>query len=304
VFTSGPESRLLRALPLFFFVLLSCATPPEAAYRTVSGQIEDFVPQWRELQAGLDFAAGMVRSPRLEFRALRVDLAGENIEIVVNEAVLDDDFPAGTLPAVTVSGFAAKYDCAAAMNAGPFWPAAGKAGERRTLTGIFVSSGKPSGLPDARYDGLIFYDDGSAAVIPQREIRDFTGIRHALGGFYIVLKDGLLRERNAAGARARHPRSAAGTGGGGFTLYLLVIDGRRPGSAGATERETGLLLRALGAEDGLTMDGGGSSAMVIASAGVYRLVNKPVHVGIPGRERAVGSCIGVRTRPPPGTTLR
>jgi exopolysaccharide biosynthesis protein len=266
----------------------------------VSGQIEDFSPEWRELQAGIDIAAGRIVSPRLEFWALRIDLSDKNIEIVVNDVVSGEDFPAGTLPAVTVSGFAGKYGCAAAMNAGPFWPATGKAGERRVLTGVFVSSGKPSGLPDARYDGLLFYDDGRAAVLPQREMRGFSGVRHALGGFYTVLRDGRLQERGAVSVKARHPRSVAGVGGGGFTLYLLVIDGRRPGSAGATEWETGILLRALGAEDGLTMDGGGSSAMAAAeSGGAVRLVNKPVHGGIPGRERAVASCIGVRSRPLP-----
>ena len=41
-----------------------------------------------------------------------------------------------------------------------------------------------------------------------------------------------------------------------YVLYLLVVDGRRPGSVGATEVETALLLLSLGAESGLLMDGG------------------------------------------------
>jgi exopolysaccharide biosynthesis protein len=85
----------------------------------------------------------------------------------------------------------------------------------------------------------------------------------------------------------------------GRVLYLLVIDGRRLGSIGATERETGLLLRVLGAEDGILMDGGGSSALALDFGGSGKIlpVNKPVHGGIIGRERAVATCVGVRIHP-------
>jgi exopolysaccharide biosynthesis protein len=92
----------------------------------------------------------------------------------------------------------------------------------------------------------------------------------------------------------KHPRSAAGLSNQGRTLYLLVIDGRRPGSQGATEVETAFILKRLGAEWGLNFDGGGSSALAMRYAdGRVRTLNKPIHSGIPNRERAVAACLGL-----------
>ena len=91
----------------------------------------------------------------------------------------------------------------------------------------------------------------------------------------------------------RHPRSAAGISADGSHLYLLIIDGRRTGSIGATEYETALLLRSLGAWDGLNLDGGGSSALALRGRnGKVRTVNTPKHKFIAGVERAVAGCIG------------
>jgi exopolysaccharide biosynthesis protein len=279
--------------------LSSCATVPwerrgqiAEAYTEVS-QIENFVPQWQDLYNGIAFSAGRIKAPRLEFWALRVDLRSKNIEIVVNDAGPDENSYFGSLPALTVSGFTAKYNCIAAMNAGPFSPVSSKVGEKRDLTGVFVSSGRLISPPHPRYDCLLIYDEGYAAVLTQRKIRDFTGIRHAIGGFYTVLNDGRLTER-AAASKKRHPRSAVAVSTDGFTMYMLVIDGRRYGSIGGTERETGLLLRALGAENGLLMDGGGSSALALGIGGKIQLMNKPIHQGIIGHERAVATCIGIR----------
>jgi exopolysaccharide biosynthesis protein len=74
-----------------------------------------------------------------------------------------------------------------------------------------------------------------------------------------------------------------------------VIDGRRSGSAGATEAELGVILRRLGAVEGINFDGGGSTALALRYPdGRVRAVNTPVHGGIPGQERGVAACLGIR----------
>jgi hypothetical protein len=290
--------RLISTACLLLSAASSCATSferrgvPGAEAFTRAETLRDFSPQWQDLYHGIAFCSGRVKVPRMEFWALRIDLRNKQIEIIVNDAGTEENLPAGSISALTVSDFAAVYDCIATMNAGPFSPVSAKIGEERYLTGVFVSSGKLVNPPDPRYDSLVIYDDGRAVILSQREIPR-ASLRHAIGGFYTVLDNGNLTERSKQNKK-RHPRSVAAVSDGGFTLYLLVIDGRRPGSSGATEMETGLLLRALGAEDGILMDGGGSSALAVNICGKIRLVNKPVHGGIIGRERAVATCIGVR----------
>jgi exopolysaccharide biosynthesis protein len=291
--------RALLSASILFFLAVSCASilRQPSITTVISQQIEDFVPQWQELYPGLALSSGKIKYPRLEFWALRVNLADENLEIIVNDG---ENLRNGSLPSLTVSSFAAQYGCIAAMNAGPFSPVSNKIGEDRILTGVFVSNGRLVSLPNSRYSALLFYDDGRGAVAPQRENIDFNGIRHAVGGFYTILENSVLVERASANKakrrEPRHPRSAAGVSAEGFTLYLLVIDGRRLGSIGATERETGRLLLALGAEDGILMDGGGSSALALDVNGddSVQIINRPVHGGIAGNERAVATCIGVR----------
>lgn len=69
----------------------------------------------------------------------------------------------------------------------------------------------------------------------------------------------------------RNPRTLAGVGPSG-TLVLVAVDGRRPGhSVGASFEESAAVLRALGAADGVNLDGGGSTGMTLGS----RLVTRP-----------------------------
>jgi hypothetical protein len=69
----------------------------------------------------------------------------------------------------------------------------------------------------------------------------------------------------------RNPRTLAGVGQSG-TLVLVAVDGRRPGhSVGASFEESAAVLRALGAADGVNLDGGGSTGMTLDS----RLVTRP-----------------------------
>jgi Phosphodiester glycosidase/SPOR domain len=69
----------------------------------------------------------------------------------------------------------------------------------------------------------------------------------------------------------RNPRTLAGVTPWG-RLLLVTVDGRRPGtSVGASFEESAAILRALGAREGVNLDGGGSTAMTIGA----RLVTVP-----------------------------
>ena len=96
-------------------------------------------------------------------------------------------------------------------------------------------------------------------------------------------------------ATRRHPRSAIALSADARTAWLVTVDGRQPGSVGATLTELAAFLLQLGASDALNLDGGGSTALALRTAeGSVRLLNIPIDGGIPGRERAVATHILVQ----------
>jgi hypothetical protein len=73
-----------------------------------------------------------------------------------------------------------------------------------------------------------------------------------------------------------HPRTAVGIDRDTGQVLLLVIDGRQDFSRGYTMVELADLMKELGAEDALNLDGGGSSTMVgLTPAGTVDVLNSP-----------------------------
>ena len=96
-------------------------------------------------------------------------------------------------------------------------------------------------------------------------------------------------------ASDRHPRTAIGTDRKG-RVYLITVDGRAKEARGMTLPELTGLMRALKINDGVNLDGGGSTTMWIAGKPFNGVVNMPSdnrkfdHEG----ERPVASIIIIR----------
>ena len=117
--------------------------------------------------------------------------------------------------------------------------------------------------------GRILARDSVVAVgwlVPRR---GGDGTTEVVGGFPELLDGGrrvgdLEVGRRPGFAAARHPRTAVGFDTDRGRLWLVVVDGRQmPHSDGMTLPELTALLEALGAEEALNLDGGGSSVMVV-----------------------------------------
>jgi hypothetical protein len=92
------------------------------------------------------------------------------------------------------------------------------------------------------------------------------------------------------------PRTAIGLDGPGTRLILIVVDGRQPFySEGCTVQEMAELMLFYGGDNAINLDGGGSSTMVIQDpkTGQYTVLNSPIDLYIPGRERPVANHFGV-----------
>jgi hypothetical protein len=110
----------------------------------------------------------------------------------------------------------------------------------------------------------------------------------AVGGF-TILRDG--RPLPGLDTRTSATRTAAGFGDGGRTLYLLVLDGSAESSAGLTIAELAGVLRAMGADDAVDLDGGGSTTLVARDPGAAAVTVRNHPTG--GAERPVANAIGV-----------
>jgi exopolysaccharide biosynthesis protein len=95
-----------------------------------------------------------------------------------------------------------------------------------------------------------------------------------IGGFPLLLEGGArvgdleVTERPSFAAE-RHPRTAVGFDADEDLLWVIVVDGRQPGlSVGMSLPELAGLFEALGVENAMNLDGGGSTVMVLGEAAV------------------------------------
>ncbi|MFG2876958.1 phosphodiester glycosidase family protein [Streptomyces sp. NPDC048337] len=133
-----------------------------------------------------------------------------------------------------------------------------------------------------------------------RSIRmnDMTGlpvagrVDTAVGGRYRLLRDGASALGDAAASTKKAPRTAVGVTADG-ALLLVTIDGRKQGEdAGATLAEAAELLASLGAKDGIGLDGGGSTSMVVGG----ELRNHPREADGKATERPVANALALFAR--------
>ena len=110
--------------------------------------------------------------------------------------------------------------------------------------------------------------------------------RAAVSGSVQLLRSGAL---TTSDNRELHPRTAIGIDRDQRLLHLVVVDGRSASSRGMTLLQLGQLLQSLGDEEGLNLDGGGSSTMIAKDpSGVVAVRNQPSD----GHERSVPNGLG------------
>lgn len=173
---------------------------------------------------------------------------------------------------------AAGLSMIAAINADAFepWPAPYAKRSLSNLRGLAVSSGELVSPPLEEGASFVVYTDRRVAI--ERTVQTVNGIDIAVSGFAVVLENNVA----IGGDERLAPRTGIGVSGERYVI-LLVIDGRRHASQGATTIEVGRWLNFFGAEDGVNLDGGGSATMVrhdptVPGDGVV-LLNSPVGDG-------------------------
>ncbi len=112
---------------------------------------------------------------------------------------------------------------------------------------------------------------------------------NAVAGKRFIVLDGNIPAGTSQAWRDVHPRTLAGITQDG-KLILCVVDGRQgPNNVGVDLFDAARIMLEFGAWKAIDLDGGGSSAMWLRNT----IVNSPIHSGVPGQERYVGTHIAV-----------
>lgn len=201
-------------------------------------------------------------------------------------------------------------DAVAAINASYFLPFAGGSkggddyypheGEPVNASGAVVAAGAVASPVetdlDIRVNAIVCFErlavviaDGQACPV---------GYSSGVAAGPRLLADGARRSFAAFDnnyAATPQPRTAIGVSADGRRGWMVVVDGRQEDySAGATLQALTDLFVDLGASNAINLDGGGSATLVVAGEGGQpRILNRPIHTGIPGRERPVANHIAL-----------
>jgi len=133
------------------------------------------------------------------------------------------------------------------------------------------------------------------------------GVQLGVGGGPLLVKDGHPVDDPDAPApeetNVRNPVTGAALSADGATLWLAVVDGRRPSvSIGLTRPQFAALFVALGANTAMAFDSGGSTEMVIRHLGDP--TSSVVNVPSDGRERSVADGLFIRNTAPQGPAVK
>ena len=221
---------------------------------------------------------------------LTVDTKARGLRLLVTPP---DNGEGPPLDARTTSRFLDEFGMQFAINGdgfSPWWS--------RGLLDYYPHEGDPVTPNGFAASGRKVYAEGGDPILyinPRNTLsfRKPGRVFHAIAGDRYLLLGGALVD--GLDDREREPRTAIGFNKNGRWLYLVVVDGRQPFySQGATFLELARILKAHGAHYGMSLDGGGSSTMVMAGEGGQpRVLNSPIDQYVPGRERPVANHLGV-----------
>jgi len=252
------------------------------------------VPVKQTLRQGVEYQRMVRVSPRpMVIHVLTVNLKTNGLRFVVTPP--DDAGSDKPLRARTTSQFLEEFDLDIAVNGDGFspWWSRGPAdyyphvGDPVAPRGDAASRGQVYWHAQAPFPTLYLSSRNTVSFdAPARPYNAISGeTRLVMGGSPV---DGLNDSE-------LHPRTAVGYSKNGKFLTIVVVDGRQPFySQGITLLELASLMIELGAQDAMNFDGGGSSTLVVRGAdGKPRILNSPIDLYIPGRERPVANHLGI-----------
>ena len=268
----------IKLLPLFPLLIVACCLWYFSGCTTVPTTYTDTPYQpvtregihWRSLSPGIE--AADIHNPQLPLivHIVKIDLLNPTVSVITSEAALFKN-NRGRLRGETTRDFALRHNTIVAFNAAPFKTRSLLFSVYRTIVGIHITDFRRMSMPHERYGALLFYADKTARIIDaQTEELLLENVRHAVGGFWTILRNGAILPQKL---HRRDSRTAVGLADNGRTLFVVAVEGEnKRKSHGLSFEETARLMRELGADDALQLDGGSSSSLVLQENGTQHIV--------------------------------
>ena len=259
----------------------------------------------QQLCPGIVYSKFELQKPRImKFAAVRVDLHTPGLNFLTPKRPADWGKPMPDYPKRPIrtermtcrkfmeNAVADGKNMVLTVNASPWgpWepPWTHKYGDN---LGLVISEGELVSFANKRAT-LVQYKDGTVDIANFDKNSDISKIRNAISGFHVTLVKGKIK--GGDNPKVLAPRTGFGLSADRRYLYIFVVDGRQPGySMGTTIYEVGETLKYLGAYDGMNMDGGGSTTLVIRENGKIRKLNHYRN----NSERAVAGSLGIYITP-------
>ena len=256
------------------------------------------IPLKQKLYEGVTYRRVVQWIPRpMIAHVLAIDTKTKGIEFLVTPPDSEGENP---LKARTTSQFLDEYGLQIAVNGdgfSPWWSRSPAdyyphAGDPVTPLGFAASKGKVYSTDRETNTGVeptLYISRRNALTFNNRPNNVYSAIS---GGRMLLLKGETVPDLDH---QALEPQTAIGINRNGRYLYIVVVDGRQPlYSNGITFAKLAELLIKQGAYIAMSLDGGGSSTLVIEGKnGEPVILNSPIDNYIPGRERPVGNHLGI-----------
>ena len=266
------------------------------------------VGSWMPTFKGIELATGqqiatLAGEKNHQVMCWRVDLTDPDVQLFTTPHCTNN-CGQETL-AENTSHFVEQYGLQAAINGGFYGGGGGPSdsplGTPDDVFGLAISRGAIVSPVDSTTNrvAFLFTTNKQAFYVPTNSPpgTNTAGIYTAISGNNPLLINGTNVQ--TANPTDLDPRTALGLSADRRYLYMMTIDGRQTGwSDGSDFYNVGEWLKRFGAYDGICIDGGGSTTLVMANCeGKAVRLNRSSFVFQYGRERNVGHNFGVYAAP-------
>ena len=272
------KMHLIFRLLLVIWCLAGCAAVPPFRTDMPYQPIATAKMHWRQLSQGIK--ATDITDPQfpLIVHIVKIDLLNPAVSVITSEPALFKN-SRGCIRGETTRNFALRHNTIVAFNAAPFKTRSLLFSMYRTIVGIHITDFIRMSMPNKRYGALLFCADKTARIIDsQTEDLLSADIRHAVGGFWTILRNGTVLPQKL---HRRDSRTAVGLADNGKTLFVVAVEGEnKRKSQGLSFEETAKLMQELGADDAIQLDGGSSSTLILQENGEQRTASPTRNLNI------------------------